>query len=364
MMTAEEILREKIRITTSLVEQLESRGLSVTSNCRDWALRAVELRELGMAGSELYHRLSQMDSNYDHRGTTANFQSACRKEVGSNGQHRSLRSFFHLCRDLGLQMPTISADVRADMDSDKAPRLYVSMPKGSYMDSIWLLRTASTRSQFCQSLVSEGLLTEEQMQHAAERYHLGARMDESVIFWQVDEQGRLCDGKVMFYDEHCHRLRDNDHRVQQMSYLMKFRMKDEEGTPLLPRQWQGTRCLFGQHLLGTVPRDVPVAIVESEKTAVILSELFPEALFLASGGESQLSVALLMPLKGRRIILFPDTDVGGNTHRLWTSIAQQAAQALHHPITVSDLLERYATPEQKERKIDLVDTLAPPQPLP
>ena len=74
-----------------------------------------------------------------------------------------------------------------------------------------------------------------------------------------------------------------------------------------------------------------VCVVEAEKTAVIMSEVKPEYVWLATGGKTELNVAKLRPLEGRRIILFPDT--------------------------VSTLLEQRATPAQKAAKIDLVDLL-------
>ena len=49
-------------------------------------------------------------------------------------------------------------------------------------------------------------------------------------------------------------------------------------------------------------------MVEAEKTAVIMSEVKPEYLWLATGGKTELNVAKLKPLASRRVILFPDTD--------------------------------------------------------
>ena len=101
-----------------------------------------------------------------------------------------------------------------------------------------------------------------------------------------------------------------------------------------------------------------VAIVESEKTAVIMSEHCPDAIWLATGGINQFHPQLLLPLRGRRIILFPDTDPDGKTYQQWRQVARDAQQLLGHPVYVSDLLERNATPEEKARKIDIADYLA------
>ena len=54
-------------------------------------------------------------------------------------------------------------------------------------------------------------------------------------------------------------------------------------------------------------------------------------------------------------IIFPDTDPTGATYREWLRIAQEASKHFGHPFTVSDLLERHASAEQKQRKIDIAD---------
>ena len=63
---------------------------------------------------------------------------------------------------------------------------------------LWQQRL-STASEFCRAVVSNGYLTEEQMQRAAQRYRLGASRDGGVIFWQIDECDLLRDGKIMHY---------------------------------------------------------------------------------------------------------------------------------------------------------------------
>ena len=65
------------------------------------------------------------------------------------------------------------------------------------------------------------------------------------------------------------------------------------------------------------------------------------------------------PLRGRKVVLFPDTDPEGKTFARWYDIAQQVmAEPFWEdspPIRVSPVLELHATEEQKRGKIDLVD---------
>ena len=216
---------------------------------------------------------------------------------------------------------------------------------------LWQQRLG-TASEFCRAVVSNGYLSEEQMQRAAQRYRLGASRDGGVIFWQIDEFDQLRDGKIMHYRPNCHR--DHDRKPTWTAYLLR-----KHGQ--LPKDWNTDHCLFGLHLLMEDVRwkmaDVKVAIVEAEKTAVIMSEVKPEYIWLATGGKTELNVAKLKPLEGRRIILFPDTDEDGQTYRDWYDIAEAASDVFGHPVTVSSLLEQQATPAQKVAKIDLVDLL-------
>ena len=219
-------------------------------------------------------------------------------------------------------------------------------------------KSFGTGNTFCRSLVANGILTQEQLEHAAQTYRLGMTKDDGVVFWQIDQQMQPHDGKIMFYTDDCHR--DRQHAPTWVSYRLK--KKGE-----LPREWQTQRCLFGLHLLdeNTATAHPSIAIVESEKTAIICSEILADdsddptapsaTLWMATGGLEALSVELLRPLKGLRVVLFPDTDPKGEAFAKWSKIAAEAQRQLGQPFYVSPLLEQQASEEQKKQKIDLAD---------
>ena len=213
-------------------------------------------------------------------------------------------------------------------------------------------KLSSNESGFCQSLVSTGYLTDQQMQEAADRYRLGKTTDGGVVFWEMDEESRIRDGKVMYYGNDCHR--DKEKNPKWITYMLK-----QEG--ILSRLLNPERCLFGLHLLPSPtpsPKDdKTIAVVEAEKTAVICSELFPEYCWMAAGGLSMLSAAMLYPLRDHKVVLFPDTDETGQAYSHWKAVAETAQENFQHPIRVSRILEEHATSQQKEAKIDIVDYL-------
>lgn len=212
----------------------------------------------------------------------------------------------------------------------------------------YVTQALSVNSTFCQSLVSNGYLTQQQMLHAAERYHLGISKDGGVVFWEIDNTNQVHDGKIMFYSPNCHRDKERHPSWVTAELIKSGRLKSNIDNP---------KCLFGLHLNKQGIKGI--AIVESEKSAIILSELFPDYIWLASGGKTMLNASLFAPLGDQRIILFPDTDETGETYNLWCTIAQEATKLYKSRIHVSPILEKRATPAQKSAKIDIVDFLFP-----
>ena len=180
-------------------------------------------------------------------------------------------------------------------------------------------------------LIVEGLVDE---------YRLGITKDGSVIFFQIDEEGRCRSGKVMKYDPVTgHRIKDGRSacRITWVHVLMQ-----KQG--LLPKEWILTQCLFGEHLLQRYPWKT-VALVESEKTAVICAGLLPEYVWLATGGKNNLGKKLDC-LAYRKVVVYPDVDA----YDYW---CEQLAE--YSNIRVSDLLQRVKGPGNE--KMDLTDWL-------
>ncbi len=108
------------------------------------------------------------------------------------------------------------------------------------------------------------------------------------------------------------------------------------------------QCLFGEHLLTEDPT-APVALVESEKTALIAMGKMPSFLWLATGSLNEFKPTKLEILKNRIVVAFPDLGA----YDIWK---KKAAEMGFH-ISVSDFLEQNATDEQREKGLDIADYL-------
>lgn len=131
------------------------------------------------------------------------------------------------------------------------------------------------------------------------RYRVGAMADGSAIFWQIDKAGNVRSGKWMQYGKDGHRIKIDGR--QTIGWMHKL--------PSVAERISGEdleQCFFGEHLLDTRPND-KVIVVESEKTAVVMSALAPQAVWLACGGAQNLkNTKRNEVLKGREVMLLPD----------------------------------------------------------
>ena len=174
-------------------------------------------------------------------------------------------------------------------------------------------------------------------------YRLASTPDQAIIFLQIDQDNQCRTGKIMQYNPSTgHRIKDPNKpgRINWLHSILKRRKQ-------LPPDWQLTQCLFGEHLLPQHPNKT-IALVESEKTAIICAALMPQYIWLATGGKSGLTSERLSSLKSRKIIVFPDIDA----FKDWQ---QKIFTFPHLDIRISRLLEDNATPADRAAHIDLAD---------
>jgi hypothetical protein len=140
---------------------------------------------------------------------------------------------------------------------------------------------------------------EQDVIQAIEMYFIGTsgKWNGATIFWQIDNFNRIHTGKVMLYD--C----NTGKRVKKPFSHISWMHKVLQIEPFVLQQ-----CLFGLHLIKEDNQKKTICLVESEKTATIMSMVLPNYLWMATGSKANLKQELLLPIKQYNIILYPDKN--------------------------------------------------------
>lgn len=159
-------------------------------------------------------------------------------------------------------------------------------------------------------------------------YNVGSSKywDGSTIFWQVDDLQRVRYGKLMLYNQ------DSGKRIKE-----PFNHFTNIHTVLKIKEFNHKQCLFGLHLLPNNKK--PIAVVESEKTAIIMSLVDKSYLWLATGGKGNFKYDVLQPLEGKEVFVFPDVE-----ETLWKEVSERLNETGFN-IKVSDALENKGFPK-------------------
>lgn len=155
-------------------------------------------------------------------------------------------------------------------------------------------------NNFIQSL--KLFFNDEQIKEVITKYCIGTSKlwnnKGACVFWQLDDNEKVRHGKIMLYDAQTgKRKKDKNGKayIHSVSSLLKLKNFNLE------------QCLFGLHLINETSSKT-IALVESEKTAIIMSIYKPEYLWLATGSESGFKYEYLKAIKDYKIIAFPDNS--------------------------------------------------------
>jgi hypothetical protein len=196
------------------------------------------------------------------------------------------------------------------------------------------------------------------------KYNVGTskHWEGATAFWQVDIKGRVRQVKIILYDnQNGRRIKNNIGVKKWNDYTGVF----EEGTtisttPIIYGRYiqKGkynncnlVQCFFGEHLL---VKSGIVAVVESEKTAIIADYLYPNFIWIATGGSNGASFSnpeVFNVLANRKVIFFPDLGQFEN----WKNKSISLIKNIPCSIWVSDILEKYASINDKEKGYDIAD---------
>ncbi len=259
-----------------------------------------------------------------------------------------------------------------------------SQPWGSHLVT-WL------RTQFSRDAVAAAL----------KRYRVGGTPDGATLWWQIDTQGRVHTGKAMQYNPLTgHRVKEQGFPV---NWAHRMRLYGEPSELVVPQ------CLFGEHLINVdvnandncYPEDIHrgaqstlvqtsemqaslrflnessqvsmtksltlssslalqaatpplVMLVESEKTALIMSLVCPDRVWLATGGKQGFKEQMLAPLIGLEVAVYPDADALRDWYARIVEMNRTLGTRLHIPTWYYNLMDH---PEAIARGLDLADIL-------
>jgi hypothetical protein len=179
-------------------------------------------------------------------------------------------------------------------------RIKVPKPMGSFHTRQFLRETWS-KSKLLKNNLSEYLKLHFQSElifKAEKKLMIFSTNDfyqNSTCYPYINQHGKVTGIKVMPYyvDGKRRRNINGSGAVSWMHCIHKI------------ENWVNEFCLFGLHQIKH-RNDKTVHIVESEKTAFIMTVAKPEFIWLATGGLTMLNKQKLMPLKNHKIILHPD----------------------------------------------------------
>ena len=158
--------------------------------------------------------------------------------------------------------------------------------------------------------------------------------NNATVFWQINHKEQIQGAKIMLYNK------NNGKRIKEpynhINWLHKATKEPD---------FKLCQCLFGLHRINEDYQKT-IAIVESEKTAIVMSIFLPDFIWLATGSKGNFKFELLEPLKKRNIIAFPDKGEYNN----WLNKATELS-AYGFKIVVSDLIEN----TEFENGFDLAD---------
>jgi hypothetical protein len=277
-------------------------------------------------------------------GYLADTVGRCNREVNC-GYHYTPKQYF-ADNKISSQGNDHRLQPKRVMLPERAPKPVSTIPFEMFRKSL----TVYAENNFVRYLHS--LFDADITSELIKRFYIGTsnHWEGATIFWQIDFKGRIRSGKIMLYDA------ATGKRVKEAQPDGSKRSKITWAHSVLQRQgmiqdFNLRQCLFGEHQL--TDQTKPVAIVESEKTAIIASCYLPEYIWLACGSLTNLTADKCRTLAGRKIVLFPDLKCFDK----WRNRAKQIQAQLDCHITVSDLLERRASEADKERGLDLADYL-------
>ena len=253
-----------------------------------------------------------------------------------------------------------------------------SINRGGVNNYLSHMSTLGTQTRSNKNHLARWLCTlfpENRVAEVLVHYRTGSTHDGRIIYWQIDERGQVRAGKVMAYNPDGHRRKEGNGNV---CWVHSMKIDGIRFDEMLAPQ-----CLFGLSLLNTEhtvstpdftdnsdysadsnstrqeknqcnPWSERIGIVESEKTALILSLLCPDKVWFATGGKQNFKEQMLTPLLGYEVEVYPDADALTDWYARAVEMNRTLGTHLHIPTWYYDLMNH---DEARRAGLDLADVL-------
>ena len=337
-----------------LAYHLEQHAIDIAPTRLTWQRLAQCIANLeGEQGRESFHRIAAVWPDYSRHDSELCYNRALQQR-GSNTL--GIAYLAKTCRRHGINLmapryrkagkPIIIDNNQQQQPKQETTTMQTIKPiKDDLMESTFPNgRDFAGRCPLTDLLLH--IFPREQVIRAINDYHVGflsfagEKRDRSILYWQVDERGIIHNAKCIYYKAGGHR----DKKIPPHLYWSRK-----------------PQCLFGLHLYNGENRRKRIAIVESEKSAIVMSIVKPQYLWMATGSLNNFNEYFLQPLKGATITAFPDVDYLRDEYSgksvsftLWKRTAQELNK-MGWNIKVSTALEEKATTSQRLDKIDIAD---------
>lgn len=302
---------DTFQLITKCVEDVERKQLNIAGGRSDWVSLAYEFASIGESGRDLFHRCASLDSSYQYNENEGLFSYALRR-----GNRSGIGALINRFKRAGVDVATIRKGI------GNVPFVPISRPTAvyeptyNYISPDIVKRLQGQRNTFIDFLLT--LFDSPKVAAAVERYFIGGDSQCRTIFPNIDTEGRCVGGAVIPYLVNGHR-----NKTKGCSNIhAELKKKNKIFPP------QADQVLFGSHLLRLNP-SASVGVVEAQKSAVILSMIYPDIVWVATAGMLNFNERMLAPIYGRSVIAYPDMD----GVREWT---QRAKDLPFKNIRVSD----------------------------
>jgi len=183
-------------------------------------------------------------------------------------------------------------------NNDKYEYKYIKPPRVSFHDYNLVSMSGKDYKNNNFILFVKSLFGSHATKKVIKKYLIGTskKWQGATVFWQIDNNQNVRHGKIMLYNSTTGKRKKN---ALDKPYISSAR------SVLNLKNFVLKQCLFGLHLINeSVSKSL--AVVESEKTAILMSLFKPQYIWLATGSKGGFKYEYLKPIRDYKIIAFPD----------------------------------------------------------